>query len=114
MKARTIFEQTGWDRGTHPRICQDIEVLCWVTEFDFNLDAPGFQQYFQDRTGYDLDSIEVAKKDRKVLTEHLANWRVPAPDSAWVITRAKLQDCWELWRGITQPPPQPQLSLALC
>lgn len=92
---RTIEEQTGWTRPHVAGICQDIEALLRVTEFDYDLTDLSFLVYFKERTGIQIDECECGWF---VVIEELANYNVPAPDKSWRITRAKLQDCWQLYQ----------------
>ncbi len=67
--------------------------------FTFDVTNRAFIKYFEDRTGY-------------VITKCQCGWLVTLnlilnpPTDVWRITRAKLQDCWEIFNQtprLTQP-----------
>lgn len=66
---------------------QDLEKLLAITTFTFDLWHPGFIEYFTSRTGLRIDPA----RHGKLLAD--------PPNNAWRITRAKLQDCWRLFRA---------------
>lgn len=84
--ARTIHEQTGWERPHPETICQDIGALEQVTEYDYDMQNADFVKYVKRRTGYCLNVgdviAETARDDEPKYVK---------------LTRAKLQDCWELF-----------------
>jgi hypothetical protein len=74
--------------------------------FDYDLEAPGFLQYFKDRTGYQINVIDSdPTKTGKILENNNWNYRKnslynPAIEESRrhvLITRAKIQDCWQIW-----------------
>lgn len=97
--ARTIREQTGFVRSHPKALCQDLPALLRVTEFDYDLTNEAFVAYFEARTGYVLnDPLHPEYLPRAIAL--FANPAVPVDsfNPHWRITRAKLQDCWELFR----------------
>lgn len=91
---RTIEEQTGWRRGFKLTTCHTPKVLDAVTEFDYDIDNAEFVKYFESRTGVMISKCECGWEPVRTV---LANWRVEAPSTTWRITRARLQDCWQIW-----------------
>ena len=77
-------------------IVQDVAALEAMDprRFTYQLADKRFIEYFISRTGMRIDRVEAGWA---MVVNRLANYRVPAPDSAWKITRAKLQDCWEIY-----------------
>ncbi len=94
--ARSVEAQTGWRRGHPLMICQETAVLLAVTEFDYALTAREFVGYFERRTGQQISRCECGMAAVQAVW---GNPAVPTEDKSWRITRAKLQDCWELFRG---------------
>ncbi len=91
--ARSIEEQTGWKRPLPVSVVMNADLLEKVTEFDYDLNDPGFVQYFTARYGQTLR----CKLGWDAVVTWLANYSVPAPTKSWELTRAALQDCWEIW-----------------
>lgn len=114
---KTIEQQAGWKRPFPQMICQDQEVLEAVTEHSFDLDAPGFIDYFRSRTGVCIGNEEKPALARFCLTDPDAEeWLLKSPDFKYLpgemvpfgkdreiqvkcnrIMKGKLQDCWELF-----------------
>lgn len=96
-KARSVQEQTGWKRSSPLALCMVPEVLSRITEHDYDLQDAGFVEYFRSRTGYRLRDVE---QEWSEVLARLASPAAPVTDRAWALTRAKLQDCWEVfcWR----------------
>lgn len=112
-------------------ILQDLELLKCVSEFDYDLADPKFQDYCRERgvlhVAGELDSQRwaYAKDWRKGKRVFLANphfqraqphegktYRYTAEEleTHWGIlclARATLQDCWELYRPAKDPAPKP-------
>jgi hypothetical protein len=68
-KARTVSAQTGFRRAAPETLITDYDTVMKITEFDFDLTAPGFEAYAIKRLGYQLSEI----KDReiwKAITDH--------------------------------------------
>jgi hypothetical protein len=71
--------------------------------FDYDLDSPGFLQYFQDRTGYmigeNVAEYEYTNTDGRRIKPCGFNEvkKYQAINYIWEITRAKIQDCWFIW-----------------
>ncbi len=91
----TIEQQTGWERPWPKMICQDHKVLLKITEFSYDLSSDEFVGYFMARTGQLITCCDAGTAMQNVL----------APDSDTTdivdrITKAKLQDCWELFLAI--------------
>lgn len=142
-QARTIFEQTGWRRPHSQTILSCYETLCKITEYDYDLSDDEFVEYARSRgvmntafvagsphreyvkdhwlteSDYITDArIEIShavlyKGRRRKYTEaeRRLNWKLVQ------IARAKLQDCWEIYRKMVDlatmsiPVPLGQTSL---
>lgn len=122
MRAASIYEQTGWKRPGHrsEMICQDMDTLLSVYEYDFDLNDRGFRAYFTARTGIDFygcfkDRLQdwsfrdifahyfayyVANPDR-MCDEFNAKENADIDVKIIKILRGRLQDCWELYNRIT-------------
>ncbi len=123
----SVTQQTGWRRPAPTAICQDHQVLLAITEFDFDLTDPGFQAYARSRGVLHGCGIPGSHRWR-FTADHAATrddfmadpcFRSPDPgpitsavylyppeemETHWRIMRlakAKLQDCWELYRTHT-------------
>ena len=84
--ARTVYEQTGWKRPYPETICQDLDAQLKITEYDYDMMNPEFVAYVKARIGYCLVVGDFLASDAK------------EDDDQWKkITRAKIQDCWELF-----------------
>jgi hypothetical protein len=90
---QTPMREAGLIR-TGKAICQDITILSRVSRFSYNLNVEGFVAYFISRTGMRIDKC---KCEWDYVVAVCANPSVPAPSADWALTRAKLQDCWEIW-----------------
>lgn len=105
-------------------ICQDEDVLDRVTEFDFDLNDDRFVQYYKDRTGIDLKSATIpwGRMVWLLTSEKAEDWlrnstdciyqgsKKTVPFAAREVfvninrrSRARLQDCWELYRREVLP-----------
>lgn len=104
-------------RKGHPRIFpypmatvqssieQDLDRLLAISKFTFDLSNADFVRYFISRTGQLITDCECGWNR---VCELVAN----PPDMSWKITRAKLQNCWDLYHGSAQkaePAPVPVL-----
>lgn len=88
-----IFErETGWKRHGMA-ICQDLDALAKVKTFTYDLSCTEFVEYFQNRTGQMITLVELGWER---VVEEFANPNKPC-ETHWMITRAKLQDCWCLF-----------------
>jgi hypothetical protein len=84
--------------------------------FDYDLEAPGFMDFFEARTGYQTRRCECGFD---YVRDVCANPAVPPPDSSWRETRALMQAVWERWRAgwtggpfpVPAAPPAPRESL---
>jgi hypothetical protein len=92
----------------HPlQICQAPEILEQFTRvhpfFHYDLHDAEFVAYFESRTGYRITQCDCGWPFvRDVLA---APWFSEAyPDPVWMLTRAKLQDAWEIWETLRTPP----------
>lgn len=70
----------------------------------FDLTNMGFVRFFQDRTGYMITEVPVGWP---VVVKLINN----PPDSTWRLTRAKVQDCWELFTQKVEAPKPVQPTL---
>ncbi|GHV50274.1 hypothetical protein FACS1894216_02170 [Synergistales bacterium] len=116
--AKSIYDQTGWKRPYPQTILMDTDILQKVTEHDFDIMAPGFEEYAE-RRGC-LNGAGVKGSDRwKIVTDH--SWTLKKFLASGLLSRnekktikfdeadvrttwkcilyakAHLQDCWELW-----------------
>jgi len=91
--ATSIEEQTGWKRPSCYMICQEPEVLEKVTQFSYDLDNELFVGYFQARTGIIISQCDCGWESTK--QEYAPNNKVFLGHQ--IITKARLQDCWELF-----------------
>ncbi len=95
----TIEDQAGWQRPSESALCQDTDALALVSEFNYDLNDADFVAYFEQRTGMQLRQCECGFDD--VVAVWANPWSYPASEYdiplAWQTTRAKLQDCWELY-----------------
>ncbi len=113
----TVFEQTGWKGAMSVTICQDLEVLRRITQYDYNCSDKAFMQEVEDRgiMGRMLDmefcaNYSLTKEDYMSREHPVAD---PEPGEApsdyafsteeieffWTIVlaaRGSLQDCWEM------------------
>lgn len=86
--AASILEQTGWRRISPVAVCMDADVLGRVAAFDYDSADAGFMAYFQSRTGYCLPVGSFKAQDAQ------------GGEPRYVrLTRAKMQDCWEVYNG---------------
>lgn len=108
---KSIEQQTGWKRPYPHTLCQDYNVLLSIHDFDFDPDNDEFIRYFISRTGIAIKDyyLDRGKSNRIGVEPRLVKgpgcgWKAvkslltdPGDDIAWRITRAKMQDCWELY-----------------
>ena len=92
---KTIHDQTGWRRQHPQMICQEMDVLLAVTEYTYDILNLAFVQYFKYRTGCDLHSIT-----HPAGYAHFFAADSSVDDKSMLITKGKLQDCWELFTKI--------------
>jgi len=122
----SIYEQTGWKRPFPLQICQDLDALEKVHIFTYDLDDEKFVDYFEERTGLmisffrpepgdmdpDGDDVVFRNMGGKLCggTLYKGSWEetwdlnrasTPVPEGMrWVqLTKAQLQDCWELYQN---------------
>ena len=116
--------QKPWSRGIHPRLCQETELLLKVSDYDYDLGVPGFQDYCRTRGVLHIAG-EVGSRRWTFCVNHgrcfddflpdagnstfestdSDNEKAPSPeaDTDWKIVkiaRGKLQDCWEMYVGL--------------
>lgn len=122
-RIRSIYEQTGWQRPYPEAILTRYELLCKITNFDFDLGNEGFQKYARSRgclnTAFRAGSCHRRYVHDHWLTEadYLADNDIEITHAQiyegkrheyteserhgnWqliVVARAKLQDCWEVY-----------------
>lgn len=117
---KTITEQTGWNRNPAAplALCQDIDVLKRISEYDFDYSAPEFREYCKRRgivwlsiapkylettiKVYSVWSDERIRKD--YFKESITGYQYDDDDKDGFmqilrIQKGKLQDCWELYRA---------------
>jgi hypothetical protein len=134
-KARTVFEQTGFRRAVPETLITDYDTVMKITEFDFDLTAPGFGEYAAKRLGFQIFEVNGGQVRKAVNDHSLTEESFMASDmfrdnqqainlkfvdndgnplklrtlpdderrSWWKIihmTKARLQDCWEVWRNL--------------
>ncbi len=115
MKAKTIYQQTGWRRPGPQTICQDFDALVRVSEYDFDLNDPEFSRYCEQRgvgwkagTGRRLAfTADHAATKERFLREFGSSekgyvYSADEMETHWKIMRAAkgaMQDCWEVWCG---------------
>lgn len=120
----SIQDQTGWRRPHPEAVCQDHDVLLRITQYDYDLEAPGFHMYHRERrgllrgTGLPLDErvISFYRDHHKTKEQYIKEVGVVGRwgeektvglvktekqlETEWLLVllaRAKLQDSWELW-----------------
>lgn len=131
--ARTIFEQTSWHRPHPQTLLLRYETLCKITEYDYDLSDSEFVEYARSRgamntaftagsphreyvKNYWLTEADYIADQRKGVShaqlyegyrykyteaERRSNWKLVR------LARAKLQDCWEIYRRTAEPTPKP-------
>ncbi|MDA3970263.1 MAG: hypothetical protein PF442_02825 [Desulfobulbaceae bacterium] len=117
---KTIYEQTGW-RGPLPvSICQDMDILLQINEYDYDLTNKDFEEYchcrgrsihaVDPRWFHQLCDLAITKDD------FFNSWRVQSNfaginvrgttrttaelEGVWQafrLTKGQLQDCWEIF-----------------
>ena len=70
--------------------------------FSYDMDAPGFMNYFRARTGYQIgreDAEPYINSDGRLIKPFgvAEVKKYQAVNRVWEINRAKIQDCWEIW-----------------
>ena len=107
----------GFRAALPATICQDIKILLQFTPADltYDLQAPGFPEYFQSRFGVMItraggygpaDRPCTATEWAQRLATYAASAQATDPDKSCRITRAQIQDAWEVWPARpTAPPP---------
>lgn len=109
--AKSVKEQTGWQRPRLHEICQNDRALNRIREFDFDIHDKEFVAYFEARTGQKITRCECGWE---YVANFLANPGCPPLDSSWKRTRARLQDCWEVWKVCRfLPPPATVVSAGI-
>lgn len=118
--ARSIYEQTGWVRPYPKMICQEIEILEALHEYDFDLSDEDFLAYLKSRTG--IMPFACCNRELKnfFLTDNGAEqWILESPEYKFLdgtmvpfgkdrevkvriikIQKGKIQDCWELFNQL--------------
>lgn len=109
-----------WTRGAYPKLCQETEWLARVSEYDYDLLNPEFQDYCRMRgilhmagppestrwgfcVNHGRGPAEYFKEIGRTPPQPTSpDSATPPPevDTAWRIVRiarGKLQDCWELF-----------------
>jgi hypothetical protein len=78
----------------HPlAIEQDEAKLLAIRKFTFDINDKQFVEYFIARTGAAITECACGWLKVKALIKN-------PPDIVWRITRAKLQDCWEIYSTV--------------
>lgn len=118
--AKTVEGQTGWKRGHCKAICQDMNVLMNIKEYDYDLSNPIFIEYCRSRgvsTRFEAGSIGFSFMKNYTMTkdEYMSNEDLRPTkhhdgvkhalidkemESNWngvVVGRGALQDCWEIF-----------------
>ena len=112
---KTVFEQTGWRGLCAVSICQDIDILQAITEYDYDLHDIEFEKYCVSRFGHSRAAYPPAFEhicdygmSKKVWFDHYRKNEVGTifPDddleTLWQgrkIRLGKYQQCWELFRA---------------
>ena len=73
-------------------INQDIESLLAISNFSFDINDEKFVEYFQSRTGQMITLCDCGMDNVKKLL-------IRPPNTSWKLTKAKLQDCWEIYKN---------------
>jgi hypothetical protein len=110
----SIEQQTGWKRPYPQTICQELDVLERVTQFDYDLGDVAFQRFIQSRCGIYLaapknEGLE-AVLQTPPNTEHVIELLSRRPADASRVQRvtfAKPQDAWELYSAGQPAETQP-------
>lgn len=76
-------------------ILQDPDLLLKIHQFDYDLNNPKFVKYFEGRTGIMISKMECGWDQT---LEIFAIENQPA-ENHHKITKARLQDSWELFSG---------------
>lgn len=109
MKARSIYEQTGWKRSTPVSLCQEIKILEKITEFDFDLNSQEFKDYIRARVGWNLKPIGMTHEafieflmdgdevDVRAMLKEKTEVEFKSNIRHLQIMRATIQDCWEIY-----------------
>lgn len=115
VKRRTI--DFPWQRGTHPQLCQETDLLLMVSEYDYDLENSRFQDYCRSRGVLHVAGVPGSERwsvfrDPNIgEDEFLGNsyfrfseagkeYTSEQMKTQWEIVRigrAKLEDCWELY-----------------
>ena len=117
---RSIEKQTGHKRVGPKAIRQDFSLLIKITEYDFDLYNPDFQEYCRTRgvlykagsgKRFDLTANHSATKEeffglfRCAMTQpdgSIYRYTASEMDTHWEImlaAKGAMQDCWELFSG---------------
>jgi len=119
---KTIFEQTGWKGPLPISICQDMNILLKITEYDYDLRNQEFEEYCRSRFGFcrpqdpkyfeQLCDLTTDKKkffeswkicgryaSQEMIGKKISDDRLELEWKIFNITRGKLQDCWEIFIG---------------
>lgn len=76
-------------------IVQEHSKLSKITEFDYDIHNLDFVKYFESRTGIMVTKME---KDYK----ELLHCDAEPENNHTLVTKQRLQDCWELWNVQTR------------
>jgi len=98
MSEKSIEQQTGWKRPHPFMILQEPALLVKITKFNYDLEDMQFVRYFESRTGIRITACECGWEEVK---KHWANHNLDLKvDTAhWSGTRARIQDCWEIYNS---------------
>jgi hypothetical protein len=131
----SIQHQTGWKRPYPRMLCQDLDVLLRITQYDFDLSDPEFHRYAEQRGVLYVAGREGSPRWRftgdftqgrgQFLTDSCFRFAQEYPVGSGVrhmytpdevafhwkvmcIARAKLQDAWEIYKAENQPKGGPE------
>jgi hypothetical protein len=92
-------------RASHPAtLCQSIEILARFTSADltYDLDSEAFLAYFRARRGLMI----LTGTPEEIAAQRAAFYSSsPSTDLYHHLTRAQLQDTWEIWTSTRAPEP---------
>ena len=115
VKRRKI--EIPWQRGTHPQLCQETDLLLMVSEYDYDLENLRYQDYCRGRGVLHVAGVPDSERwlvfrDPQIGEEEFLEnpyfrfsqvgkeYTPEQMKTQWEIVRigrAKLQDCWELY-----------------
>jgi len=124
MCAKTIFQQTGWNgrKGAPIKLCQDINILQKIYEYDFDLNNIEFREYLENRGVCSFESLKQNPEKLawhiKCLMEFTEQDFLNDPDNTysmsglkfdeehikvslkiWKTSKGAIQDAWEIFNS---------------